>query len=255
MFVESPGLDGEPRSAEVYDEVRSPVTLDNVKSEAVRFPLARLGIRFEAFKIDSDAGVRSTALNPMDWKGRAAATSVLRRLDEAIGRSIEIQSDFDFRGLPALCEDRTEKVIDIEEAAQTAIVNVTPNGRGVGEGPHCLIGGPKVLKKLMSTPSGQRSGSGWKFDPRSRMIVYHYMGLPFYRTDLVETAEARIYAANLGPSGLNLVHAYGTAESFGLEVEEHCEASSGKREMLVHGAFGLFTWEPECLFEVSGIEL
>jgi hypothetical protein len=140
----------------------------------------------------------------------------------------------------------------VEKDARYCLSSVNPTGRGAGAGPCCLIGGPKVLRALMASTSGQGASSGWRQDPRSGLNVYHYMGVPFYRASFDETGDCPLFAANLGPTGLCLVHAFGTAESLGLELKDQgIEVSSGARVFLLHGAFALLAWEVEAICGIS----
>jgi hypothetical protein len=95
-------------------------------------------------------------------------------------------------------------------------------------------------------------------DPRTGLMIYHFLGVPFYRCEVANDAEgkAQLFAVNLGPTGLTMVHAYGSAETYGLEVEqEPTHPQIAARDILVHGAWTLAMWDPGSLFGVQGITL
>jgi hypothetical protein len=74
--------------------------------------------------------------------------------------------------------------------------------------------------------------------------------------DHLETAGGVIYAANLGPTGLQMIHAFGTADTFGVAVQETpVTSATGTREVTVHGAWALVLWEQEGLAGVKDINL
>ena len=86
------------------------------------------------------------------------------------------------------------------------------------------------------------------------MLFRSWMGIPFYRTNTEEDTGtgSPLLAANLGPTGVCLVHGYGTPESYGLQVDQNpFQSTTGMRELLVHGAFGIAIWEPEAIFCIT----
>jgi hypothetical protein len=63
-----------------------------------------------------------------------------------------------------------------------------------------------------------------------------------------------LYAANLGPNGLQLVHAYGSGQTFGLQVdEEPTQSTTATHGLVVHGAWALAAWESSALRHFSGL--
>jgi hypothetical protein len=144
-----------------------------------------------------------------------------------------------------------------DKAVRAIIEKVTCNGdSGVGDGLDGLFAGPKTIRTLMTTSAGQSGASGWRRDARTGRFVYHYMGIPVYRVDNTESTTGTLWGANLGPSGLCVVHAFGSAESFGLVAEETPVTSlTGAREITVHGAWALVAWEQTSLYEMTGITL
>lgn len=91
-----------------------------------------------------------------------------------------------------------------------------------------------------------------------RRTSTNFLGVPFYRCDLPQDSESKesLFSANLGPTGLALVHAYGTAETGGLEVEQEAtNPSLAARDMIVHGAYALALWDRGALYGYSGVEL
>lgn len=222
--------------------------------------LARLGVAVRAFRLDAKYSKRrsNAADDPIDWQLRVAASALLRTLDGMMGGTETQQGNFksliDLSGAPAegYPSGRTQAAGSDLVADVLDLLNaVTPNGSGAGEGPHCLIGGPAVLKTLAMTDAGQRGLSGWRIDPRTGLLVYHFMGVPYYRTAATATS---LYAANLGPTGLQLAYAEGTPDNFGVEIEkEPLAASRAAEQYVVHGAYNLVLWEQEALFELTGI--
>ena len=95
-------------------------------------------------------------------------------------------------------------------------------------------------------------------DFRTGRNVFHYMGIPYYRTETSETVGAsggRIYGANLGDTGLQMIYSYGSASTFGISVQETpVSVSTGTREITVQGAWTLVLWEPESIYELTGID-
>jgi len=121
------------------------------------------------------------------------------------------------------------------------------------------VGNDTVLTALMQTATAKGNAScGWRHDPRTGLTVYHYLGIPYYRCNIVSGAgEAEyLFAANLGPTGLSLVHAYGTAETCGLEVEQEPTApQTASRDILVHGAYALVVWDPGAIYGYKKVAL
>jgi hypothetical protein len=225
--------------------------------------LARVGYRIQKLIIDDKVTPDGTAHDAAYWKILTAAYALLRELDNALARGTGVESVPRIRGLATLSSTSGRTVAlqtptsNLEPYLRRALGAITPNDCGPGGGPHCLIGSNKGMRRLMATAAGQSGSSGWRNDPVSGQFVYHYMGIPFYRSDIDETGSvSRIYAANLGPTGLNLVYTHGTPASFGLEVDD-TSASTGTAvdEAVVHGAFALALWENEALFEISNIDV
>lgn len=89
-------------------------------------------------------------------------------------------------------------------------------------------------------------------------LLYHYLGVPYYRCNIAPAvaSEHYLFAANLGPTGFALVHAYGSAATYGLEVEEE-RTNPGKaaRDLIVHGAYTLALWDDGALFGYQKVPL
>ncbi len=88
--------------------------------------------------------------------------------------------------------------------------------------------------------------------------VYHYMGLPFYRAEFPDSdpegTEGFLLAMNLGPNGVHLLHAYGSAASLGLQVDPlPVNPSTGTTDYLVHGAFTITTWDPMAMYLAENV--
>lgn len=53
----------------------------------------------------------------------------------------------------------------------------------------------------------------------------------------------------IGPTGLCVVHAYGTRESYSFEVDvESTNGAKLARDIIVHGAFQLLAWEDGAVY-------
>ncbi len=244
-----------------YTNASAPTALANtLENNAVEPPMGRLGLRFSALGTDAQGTAVATPMNALDWQSQAAAISVLRKLDKQIARGTGAETPPSFYGLATLCSagvfNRTAATsADIEKDARNLMTIITPNGSGAGEGIDCFIGGQKVLRKLASTSSGQNGASGWRHDPRVGRLVYHYQGIPFYRCECDESTTGLLYGANLGPTGLHLVYATGSAETYGLNVDSFTDPTTMIKQGVVHGAWALIPWEPQCIYEITGISI
>ncbi|MBL8677633.1 MAG: hypothetical protein JNK05_00590 [Myxococcales bacterium] len=257
-------MDGVPLNPGAYDNLFPPSSAVSTALATQSFPMARIAMLAETLKIDSAVTPMGTSQNPSDWMVQSASFIVARALDFAIAQGTGSETPVPyFPGLGALSVGRTSPEASLgstfEQAVRNLLVKVTPNGGGAGEGLHCLIGGPTVLRMLMATATGQSGTSGWRTDSRTGLLVYHYMGIPFYRTAVGDTGEpltAKLYAANLGETGLQLVHAYGTPDSFGIEADElPITSNTASRAYTVHGAWALQLWEPEGIYEMTDIAI
>jgi hypothetical protein len=237
----------------VYTDLTTSVTEGPKTLEGqIIFDVARIGLRVTGLKIDS-AVAPALSRDPSSWRVAAATNRLLQALDTMIGQGIP--GDV-FNGLRDLAfgaghlGDATS--LTLEKAAANLLADVSTTGNGCGEGAHCLIGNNAVLKALMLTDTAKGNAScGWKHDPRTGLTVFHYLGVPFYRSNITASPEEGeyLFAANLGPAGLALVHAYGTAETCGLEVEqEPTNPALAARDLIVHGAYALVVWDPGAIF-------
>ena len=69
-----------------------------------------------------------------------------------------------------------------------------------------------------------------------------------------DTTQGYLFAANLGSDGLHLVHAYGSAESLGVQIdEESTAAEKAQGRYVVHGAWTLITFDPGAIFGVTNL--
>ena len=136
-----------------------------------------------------------------------------------------------------------------------------PNGSsGTGEGIDCFFAGILTLRRMMALAVTQSGFGEWKRDFRTGRTVFHYMGIPVYRTETNETDSTnkggKLYAANLGPTGLQMIHAYGQSDTFGIAVQETpVTAQTGLREITVHGAWALVLWEKEAIMELNNFDI
>lgn len=236
-------------------------------SAAVEYKIARLGLSVSVPKIDAIAAPSFTAGNQAAWRLQAASAEIVRQLNmyltEGTGGEAPVPA---FKGLAQLCTDAGRELTagakPIDYYAQFALGEINPTDRGEGAGPTCLLGGMYAMRALMKTTAGQTGLSGWRFDARVGRTVYHFMGVPFYRiyedsdTDAEGSAPTtlRLFAANFGPTGLALVHAYGTVDTMGLQIdEESTSATTASQRYTVHGAYALVPWENEAIYAVNGI--
>ncbi len=221
------------------------------------FPLFRYGGRVKALSLDELATPPDSSMNYMLYNRIVATTGVLSTLDTAIATGDGVAN---LKGLKTLCSaaenNRTAPTsTNPEQDVRRIIQEITCTDGGVGDGIQCLIGGLKMRRTLMSTLSGLCGMSGFRIDRRTRRMTYHYLGIPFYLTGTDESgATGKLYGANLGNCGLQLVYIAGSPESYGLTVQETpVTAATGAREFMVHGAWALVCWEKEALFEITGI--
>jgi hypothetical protein len=224
---------------------------------SIPMPLARLGLRVTGLKIDS-AVAPSASRDPSAWRVAAASNRLLMAVDATVGGSGTL-----FPSLSSLAVSvdhlATPVAATLDDEAIELLGRVSATGRGCGEGVHALVGKPKLLTALAKTATAKTNGScGWRVDPRTGLMIYHFLGVPFYRCEVADDAEgkAQLFAVNLGPTGITMVHAYGSAETYGLEVEqEPTHPQIAARDILVHGAWTLAMWDPGALFGVKGITL
>lgn len=227
---------------------------------AQTFTLARIGLQVSALKIDALAAPKNASRNPVESRVTAAVTDLFRQLDAllAVGAPLAMPSFVTLTTLAGLRGTASVTPAAPDVAAMQCLVNIFPTGRGPGEGPHCLIGNNAALLALMQTAAGQSSTSGWRHDPRIGSLVYHFMGVPFYRAPLAtsESNTTTLIAANLGSTGLCLVHGYGTTASCGFQVDEEPTVASGAaRGYVVHGAFALVAWEMEAIYGYANVDV
>lgn len=218
-------------------------------------PLVRLGLRVSVPRIDAsvapaaskDAGI---------WRVEASASELLAELDKGLGQNLMDGAIVALKGLPTLSTLAIGAPANFADAAVRLMTQVLATGRGAGEGTHCFLGNADALRMLASSATSQTNGScAWRQDARTGQLVYHFLGVPFYRVNTLTLASATsLYAAHLGPSGVQLVHAYGTAQTFGLQVdEEPTQSTSATRGLVVHGAWALAVWEPLALQHFAGL--
>jgi hypothetical protein len=249
-------------AAEFYDLSSAsvvPVTANVAAADL--FSVGRLGARVVVLAIDQRSTAVGTAQDFAYVQTQVAMASVLRKLSSSLATGTVASGSF--AGFQDFLTTYSSQVSgtsgSVVQDVSWLLRKVHPSGPTLaGEGAHCLIAGPKVRQQLMLSAAGQTGESGFRTDPRTGLLVYHYMGMPVYVTDTGEpTAEpglGNLYAANLGPTGLQLVYAHGSAETFGIVAEETpVPTATGRREITVHGAWSLVLWEPEGWAAVTGI--
>ena len=251
-------------SAAFYDLSSASVAAVTANVNApVQFNVGRLGARVVVLAIDQRSTASGSAQDFAYLQTQVAMASVMRQLSSALATGTVASGSF--AGFADFLSTYTSRVTPTSGSLINDVTrllrSVHPSGPTLsGEGPHCLIAGPRVREQLMLTSAGQSGTSGYRTDPRTGMLVYHFLGMPVYVTDTGEPTVApfvgNLYAANLGPTGLQLIHAYGSAESFGIVAEETpVPTATGRREITVHGAWSLVLWEPEGWAAVTGIPI
>ncbi|MBI5514554.1 MAG: hypothetical protein HY909_12340 [Deltaproteobacteria bacterium] len=226
---------------------------------ALDFPMMRLGFRVDALQIDSLVA-SAASKNPSEWRVQGGATRLLSQLDTALGRG-EITSGF--LGLDGLAVTLGTPAGGWDDYAIRLMQEVVASSRGAGEGAHCFLGNRDARRSLSLTPTARNNGScGMRMDPRSGLVVYHFLGLPFYLVD-TETVPpvppevdptTSLYAAHLGPSGLQLIHGYGSFDTLGIQInEEPTISAKGARGFAVHGAWALGLGEPGALVRYTSL--
>lgn len=246
-------------SSLIYTDVGTDISLmPTVLLTPFESVLARIGLRISALKIDS-AVAPALSRDPSAWRVPSAANRLLQSLDAMIGQGVAGAFD----GLKDLADGAGRFVdatgLSLEQVAANLLTKISTTGRGCGEGVHCLVGNDTVLTALMQTATAKNNATcGWRHDPRTGLVVYHYLGIPYYRCNIVtdELEGEYLFAANLGPTGLALVHAYGTAETYGLEVEQEPTAPhTASRDIIVHGAYALLLWDPGAIYGYKKVPL
>jgi hypothetical protein len=253
-------LDGVPTPPDYYNEGSAPTQLvSTLSNSTVELPIARLGLWFSVLQADRVAAAKHTAESALYWRIRSAAVALLRRLDLSLAQGTGGESPVPGpAGLKTGCTalGRTQATsTDLEKDVRRAVAKIAVNGSGAGIGVDALICGPKVAQLLPATASGKGGASGWRFDPRIGQMVFYYMGLPVYVTQVDEAETGSLYAVNLGEQGLNLVHTQGSFESFGFTVSIFTDPTSLLEKVVVHGAFAFAIWEPGAIWEITGIDV
>ena len=217
--------------------------------------LSRMGYFVPALKIDSTAAAWTAAGNPSANRLPVAVTRLSAWVDYYLGRGTGAETPAAIRGLVRTASDLGRLVtpgaaIDPDVAAALAVTAINPRDRGAGAGADCFIGNDRMVRSLMASPGGITGSSGWRMDVRTGLNVYHYQGLPVYRCNLADSDPMNpevgyLLAANLGRDGVCLVHAYGTADTLGIQVDEEPAApQQGQVRYVVHGAWTLFVFDP-----------
>lgn len=226
------------------------------------FALSRFGARVQVPLIDEAVTVSGTTQDYADFQMQAAAVGLIRRLDLNIGKGDSATTPFGFDGLSKIASVAGRTIVSSAFAADVRqlIASITPNGAsGTGDGIDCFFGGPLTLRKLMNLAATQGGNGEFRRDFRTGRTVFHYMGIPYYRTETSELATitgGRLYGANLGQTGLQLIHAYGSSDTFGIAVQETpVTAATGTREITVQGAWALVLWENEAIMELNNFDL
>lgn len=230
-----------------------------VLEEPSTFTLARLGGRVRVLTIDQQSTAPNTSQDLADLQLQNAAIGIIRRIDREIGQGLTSGSPEGFDGLPKLCSNNVSGAINFSSALREVMVNVCCNGTaGSGEGIDCFFGGPLVLRKLIAQSVAEGGTGEWRNDERTGRKVFHYLGIPYYRTETAENAETggALFAANLGTTGLQMLYAYGSRETFGIAAQETpVTTATGLREITVHGAWALVLWEQSALWSITDISL
>jgi len=228
-----------------------------------RFPIvfAQLGLRFEYPRIDGIVTMPGTAGDGAERQMYASISATLAALDTALVRGAfdPAETPTELLGLAQLAETTSREMAagnDLDFDIADLVTRITPSGMAAGEGVQCLVTGVKGHRRLQMTTAGMQGNSGWRVDKRTGLTVFHYRGLPVYRADVDEATTSTIFAVNMGGTGINLLHAVGTAETFGLVCdEEPMTTTRANSKYVVHGAFALVPWEISANFALTGVEL
>lgn len=241
----------------VYSSGSNPAAVPTAVTGIKEFKLARMGYYVPATKIDSKAVAWVASGNPAATRLPTAVSYLASWVDYFLGRGDGTETPPAFEGLVKYAGSIQRIItpgsaINPDEAARLAMTKVNPRDRGAGASVDCLIGNDRMVRSLMNTTGGLTGSSGWRVDARTGLNVYHYAGLPVYRCNLDDFSavnnQGYLFAANLGRDGLSLVHAYGTADTLGIQVdEEPISPQQGQVRYVVHGAWALFAFDPGAL--------
>lgn len=227
----------------------------NAKKEYV---LQRLGRSVATYRTDLHAAEAGTVSNLQQTKVVTAISQLLYWMNVWLGGPEAGQPGFVSVLGVASGVSRIDPVanISVTAAARRLLTEVWTRGEGAGEGIHCLLGNSRMLRTLMSA-AADTSNCGYWLDRRSGMTVYHYQGVPFYRVPFPDTdadTKGWLVGANLGATGLQMVHVTGTSESRGLQLEtQPIDASAGTVVQLVQGAMTPVLWDPFGIMAYGGI--
>lgn len=234
-----------------------------------KFFLTRMGYEVPALLLDKKLLPERASANPEQTRLRVATTNLLAYLNILVSKGGKLPYGDTFDGLGAICDHFNAVVdgggMDADLAAMLLMAGISPRGDGTGVGVDALVGNNPMLAALILSPStgaGRNGLSGWKLDKRTGRVLYHFMGIPFYRApvpvDLVtsSTGKSTLYGVNFGSDGLRLIYGYGTAESMGIQVDKQSvQAANGVSSYLVQGAWTLMVGDPHAVHAVENIEV
>jgi len=256
LSVEIRRNSGDLLAIKPYDSSVSSLQDATVASiDAQIFPISRLGARV---RLPAGENADDARQGIVRFRIEAAITAILTSLGRMIVDGSGAGKPAQFKGLAALCAENgttAQSTGDVDADAAEALLRIATRSGGGADGPHCLLGSQRVLRRLMASPVGRSGSSGWKRDLRTGRVVFHYHGLPFYRVADDLSKSGRLYAANLGPNGLQLLHTEATRDSFGLAfTDTPPQSPPGIREVSISAGYALLLPDRHSLFEVTKIE-
>ncbi len=241
-------------SVPVYGGANLPrqVTLTQLAPRTLE--LFRVGLLIPSYLVDTQASVPGSSGDPRFVRMSTAIAELNYWLNIFFSES-PTSSAGGFEGILPIVKNvlsRSSSTPDtIPEAVSTICAKIQPRGRTGGEGVDCLVGNSTMLQSLVNYSAGIGGSGEYRRDRRLGRSVFHFMGIPFYRAEFPDSGvdQGYLLGMNLGANGVHLVHAYGTADSMGVQADPlPINPSTATQDVIVHGAWGLAVWDPMAVF-------
>lgn len=165
-------------------------------------------------------------------------------------------------GLQSLVDTNQEFNVNAVTQVPTTIeldklINLVRASDGcVGGGADCLVAHETVIRFIINTMA-QYSLLDTAYDPDLGVPVVRYRGIPIYIGQITSGTSPPafdIWALKLkGPTGIRVVHATGSSDSFGIDVQPiPMQAETGLVGAFVGGLYGVMVPEVESIARLQG---